>query len=125
MLAKYEYKCRSCEGRVRSDERGDRLDYPHANCDNRTLVRVFGFSHKPSMEPHWNNAVGAPVSSMHQFKELLKIKSEEATAQTGIEHRFAPLEWGDHQAFGATGEGIEESNRLREKRGMPLLPEIG
>ena len=106
--------------------------------DWRDFKRVFGFNHQPSMEPHFNTSVGKPISSMSQYRDALKLASEEAARESvyvtadgekvivpGIETNYTPLEWGDHQAFGATSEGIDASNRERSKLGIPLLPEIG
>jgi hypothetical protein len=103
----------------------------------RDFKRVFGFNHKPGMEEHLNQSVGKPISSMRQYRDELSRKSDEMgqdriyqTADgekvivPGIPVNYKPLEWGDHQAFGATNEGIDASNRERSKLGMPLLPEI-
>lgn len=105
--------------------------------DWREFKRVFGFNHKPGIEEHFNHSVGKPISSMSQYRDELKRKSAEMAQESvfvtadgekvivpGIETNYTPLEWGDHQAFGATNAGIHESNVERSKRGMPLLPEI-
>lgn len=105
--------------------------------DWRDFKRVFGFNHKPGMEEHFNHSVGKPVSNMRQYRDELKRKSAEMAQESvyvtadgekvivpGIETNYTPLEWGDHQAFGATNQGIHESNVARSKAGMPLLPEI-
>jgi hypothetical protein len=76
------------------------------------------------MQEHFNHSVMEPVSSMRGYTDILKRRSEEAFLHTGIEHDFKPLEWGDAQAFGATNEGIHESNVERSRIGAPLLPEI-
>lgn len=137
-MIQYEYKCFSCGAIRHSEERESNIFAMCRSCDSwKQHKRVWGFNYRPGMEPHYNRAVGAPVSSMKQFKDKLKAKSEEmAQPQTfetldgervtipGIETNYQPLEWGDHQAFGATNEGIEESNRIRAKNGDPLLPEI-
>lgn len=105
--------------------------------DWREFKRVFGFNHHPGMEEHFNKSVGKPISSMRQYRDELHRASDEMARESvyvtadgekvivpGIETNYTPLEWGDHQAFGATNAGIDESNRERSKRGMPLLPEI-
>lgn len=121
----YEYKCTNCGARTHSTQRGDRLAAMCRSCGHPgPLQRVWGFSHRPGMEEHLNSTTGLPVSSMRQFKDQLKAASDKATLETGIEHDYQPREWGDHAAFGATAEGIHESNLAREKQGMPLLPEI-
>lgn len=120
----YEYKCPQCNTRVPSTERGDRLQQICRGCGNTPLHRVFGFTAPAMMQEHFNNTLGRNVHGMRDFTEGLKLASERATLETGIEHNYKPLEWGDHQAFGASNEGIHESNVLRSKKGLPLLPEI-
>ena len=121
----YTYRCPDCGTETTSTQRGSRLRRVCTGCGStRPLKRVFGFSYKPAMQEHFNNAVGKPVSSMAQFTDELKRQSETASLTTGIEHNYKPLEWGDHEAFGVTNEGIEESNAVRAKQGDPLLPEI-
>jgi putative FmdB family regulatory protein len=133
----YEYRCPDCNSRSVSETRADRLDGMCPRCGPRTHRRVFGFNHKPGMEQHWNTTVGQPISSMTQFNDALKQASEAAAREQivytadgepvripGVESNFQPLEWGDHAAFGATGDGIAESNSKRSKAGLPLLPEI-
>lgn len=120
----YEYRCPQCGTTVPSARRGDRLQQICRGCGNTPLHRVFGFSAPAMVQEHYNNTLGRNVSGMRDFKEGLKIASDQATAETGIEHNYKPLEWGDHKAFGATAEGIHESNVVRSKMKMPLLPEI-
>ena len=122
----YTYRCGNCGAEVVSTQRGDRLARVCAGCGStEPLRRVFGFALKPAMAPHFNNALGRYVTSDRDFGDGLKRASETASITTGIEHDYKPLEWGDHAAFGATNEGIHESNIERSKRGAPLLPDIG
>ena len=122
----YTYRCPNCGHEEMSTQRGDRLNRVCAGCGSREpLRRVFGFSYREPMQPHFNNAVGRYVSSESDFGDELKRASETASMTSGIEHDYKPLEWGDHQAFGATNEGIHESNISRERQGAPLLPDIG
>lgn len=125
-MPSYEYKCpvATCDYTTTSETRTNRLQEACPRCNYSPLHRVFGFAHKPAMQEHFNNTVGKPVSSMRQFNDELKRKSDEATKYTGMEHRYAPLEYGDAAAFGATNEGIHESNVERSRLGMPLLPEV-
>lgn len=121
----YEYKCPRCYHRVTSTQRGDRLAARCSKCgDGGPLHRVFSVNMKPMMHEHFNDTLGAPISDFNRFKTELRIKGEKATEETGIEHRYAPVEWGDAAAVGATNEGIHESNVERSRRGEPLLPEV-
>jgi hypothetical protein len=76
------------------------------------------------MHEHFNHTLGKPVSDMNQFTRELRVAGEAAEERTGIPHRYAPVEYGDAAAVGATGEGIYESNVERSRRGEPLLPTI-
>lgn len=120
----YEYKCPDCDAREVTTTRGNRLDRICRGCANPgPLRRVFGFSFPPMMHEHFNQSVGKPISSMRQYKDELKVKSEEATLRTGIEHRYVPKDM-DPASVDVTSEGIHESNLAREKQGEPLLPEV-
>lgn len=121
----YTYRCPECRSTVTSTSRGNTLDVICACCGAQsTHRRVFGFNMKPMMHEHFNRTVGKPISDMRQFERELKKQSDLATETTGVEHRYVPVEAGDHAAVGATSEGIDESNRIRSMRGEPLLPVI-
>jgi hypothetical protein len=119
----YEYKCRGC-GLIESTtrHRGDRM----GDCTNRgcsgSLTRLFSVSVQRPMHEHWNPTVNAPVSSNAQFDNLMKMKSDEATERTGIEHRFVRHDPADSKALGVTTQGLDESNKVRRAQGMPELP---
>lgn len=123
----YEYKCLDCDNHVTSQTRGDKLEAWCPHCPDDKLhwfQRVWSISVKPMMHEHFNHTLGKPIGDMNRFATELRIAGEKAEEQTGIPHRYAPLEYGDHEAFGATGEGIYESNVDRSRRGEPLLPLI-
>lgn len=120
----YTYRCPNCGAENYSTHNADGVRDPCRLCRHVGLRRIYGFNFKPAMQEHFNQTVGKPVSSMRKFTDELKRASDQASIETGMEHRYAPLEYGDHQAFGATNEGIEESNRKRAAAGHPLLPEI-
>lgn len=143
-MPRYEYRCpdhRDVRDNIMclADDRPDTLRCYCDFCqDWRDFKRVYGFNHKPGMEEHFNHTVHQPISSMRQFTDALH-RAEEAAAQPtiaytadgekvslpGRESRYRALEWGDHAAFGATNEGIYESNVERSRIGAPLLPDIG
>jgi len=69
------------------------------------------------MEEHWNGTVNMPIRSEAQFKEQLKVRSEELSSYTGVEQRLEMLE--PEQAMqGVTAEGLDSTNRQRVKRGL-------
>ncbi len=102
-MAMYEYRCQGCGRKVMSDERGDQVV---TRCCGQIGNRVWAFSVASVMQEHWNQTLGAPVSSMAGFKEGLKIKSEEASERTGIDHNFQPVDLTDTRGLGVTEEGL-------------------
>ena len=65
-------------------------------------------------EPHFNDTVGGPVTSMRDFREKLAAKARENTLATGIEHDYMPTDPRDRAAFGITSDAVQEieaSNR--------------
>lgn len=79
---------------------------------------------KPMMHEHFNHSVGRSISDMRQYKEVLKRTSDEHAQALGLDVNYQPVDMGDAQSVKATGEGIYESNKLRDKRGEQLLREI-
>lgn len=122
----YEYKCPYCNYRVPSLERADKLHVEECpSCGfSGDYKRVFGFAMKPIMHEHFNRSVQKPISSMKQYADELKRKSDEESARDGMERRYVPVDLGDPGAIGVSNEGIHESNIERAKNGDPLLPEI-
>jgi hypothetical protein len=105
----YEYRCPTCRSTLTTTTRGDRFDASCARCgDPGPHVRVFSIRIEKPMQEHFNVSTGAPVSSMRQFREQLKIKGEEYTAQTGIEVNYQPVDVSDSRSLGVTSAGIED-----------------
>jgi hypothetical protein len=119
MRAIYEYKCRSCGTVETSDVRADSM----GECPNcfGYLTRLYSVSVAKSMPEHFNPTVGKHISSMRQFDDELKRKSDEYYLRTGIEAKFVSHDASDAAALGVTNEGIDASNRQRHKEGVPLL----
>lgn len=121
----YAYKCTACNWPLDSTERADRISRMCIPCSApRVFRRVFQVRFEGVMQEHFNNSIGKPISCPRQFERELRDAGDLATQQTGIEHRYAPCDLNDKAALGVDGRGIDESNRLREKRGAPLLPDI-
>lgn len=105
----YLYRCPECDTEHLDHRRGDRLPLACASCGHPgPLHRRFAISTHRPMQEHWNQSVNAPVSSMRDFAEKLKIRGEEYTARTGIESRFVPIDPADTRALGVTTQGIED-----------------
>lgn len=100
----YEYVCP--EGHVQdvqlsSDERDRYLGEPclmvrkvgtRSELCREPLRRKFSFSAPPMMHEHYNPTVGKVVSDMKQFRSDLSRASDEATAKTGIPHKYEPVD---------------------------------
>jgi hypothetical protein len=50
------------------------------------------------MEAHFNPAVGRHVSNGRDFRDALKRASDEASENTGMEHRYVPIDMRDRDA---------------------------
>lgn len=114
----FEYKCPGCGDRHLSHVRGDRLPLVCAHCgDPGPFRRVFSIRIERPMQEHFNVTTGAPVSSMRDFREQLKIKGEQYTADTGIEVNYQPTDISDAKSLGVTSQGIEDK---LERRGLSV-----
>ena len=120
----YSYICNQC-GREAVDDNFSPLGQPLARrcvCGGvlrRSVGRVsiarsgdFGF------EPHFNDAVGAPVTSMRDFREQLAAKARANTEATGIEHHYTPVDPRDRDAFGIRPTDVEMNEAVN--RGVRL-----
>lgn len=126
---RWDYKCTDCGLLVEMDFNEatfvGQCDSVECEFETRLFKKVFRApTIKPMMHEHFNSAVGKPISDMRKFKSELSRQSDEQSEQRGMDIKYAPLEYGDHQAFKATGEGIYESNVIRSRKGEVLLPEI-
>ncbi len=114
---RYEYKCPTCDSRLITGARGDRLDAECTHCgDPGPHVRVFSISvHRPLAE-HWNETVQAPVRGMDGFKRALKKRGDEYGERTGIQVNYQPLDMSDRKAVGVTDD---VDRMIEEKRTTP------
>lgn len=124
----YMYKCKA-EGCGWADEYvcpsnlKDRLDddvKTHHFIDTGCfgpIIPVYQISHPKPMQEHFNPSVGKHISSMQEFREELKVASDEATARTGIVHNFEPIDHREREALGVTEQGLDETERRRRAKG--------
>lgn len=121
----YAYQCRTCRYTVDASERGDSLGpcpgLPGAGGCTGELTRLFVIRTNAVMQEHYNPTTNTVISSDRQFSEELKRQSEIASARTGMEHRFEPVDPTDKKALGVTDEGIDASNRIRREQGLPTF----
>lgn len=132
-MAVYEFRCKECgadysvEGLVskewmeRNIARGGTCGWPVDGqfCEGR-IVRVFSFSLKPSMPPHYNTSLGSAVTGERQLNDGFKRLSDEATERTGLEHRFVAVDPRDKERLGVTSEGLAATYDRRRALGMAV-----
>jgi len=106
----YEHRCRDCGLRFISSSRDPEEECN--NCQSRNTHRLFSFNPITSFQPHYSTALGRYVSTRQDFMDGLARASEHATAVTGIEHNYRPIDWQDREAFGATEEGMDSYYRV-------------
>lgn len=87
-------------------------------CDGTMRRCVSQVNVMPGMQPHWNAAVGRPISSDAQFRSELSRKSDELSERTGADHKFVPVDMNDKKALGVTDEGLDTTARRRRESGM-------
>lgn len=114
----YGYKCRTCGHTEDSTVRANMIG--PCGCGG-WLTRKYQFVVEPVMQEHFNRAVGMPISSMRQFKRELDRVSDEYSARTGMDTKFAPIDYADTKACGVTGDGLDAMNRRRHAEGKPEL----
>lgn len=95
-MIQYEYYCLECRTAYFSDVRANRLDGHCGTCDRETTwQRIWGVSHHKGVGEHWNHSLGKPIQNKRHLKSELSKASDEATARTGVEHRFVPIDLRD------------------------------
>ena len=115
----YAYRCRSCGATADSTTRGDIL----AQCECGGLMNR-DYSHirfDKVMQAGYNQTLGKEVSSIAKFKQELRRESDIRSNQLGMDHQFEMVDPHDKVALGVTDEGIDASNRIRAKQGLPTF----
>lgn len=128
-MPQYEYKCKECSSRTSIACTISQYDDLWAGkslmcdaCMSGELARIYTVPPiRHALEGHYNLAAGQYVSGERELKDVFKRRSDEATARTGIEHRFVPVDMRD-PALGDHHEGLEETNKKRHDAGLPTVP---
>jgi hypothetical protein len=112
----YDYLCRSC-GYATNDELFLRVGEAHPGacpmCHGvlvRAVCRVSisrGMDWGGTFQPHFNQTVGQPVTSLRDFHAKLAAKARENTEATGIEHTYVTTDPRDRDTHGITDEALE------------------
>ena len=117
----YAYRCSNCRAPELLDvPRGEHpSEFFCIQCKAGVQKRDYSSisTHRP-MPTHFNPTTGQEVGSMRQFKEQLKIKSDEYTARTGIEANFVPHDPSDTKSLKVTNEGLDSTNAARVAKGL-------
>jgi hypothetical protein len=91
-----------------------RTDIPPCPVCGNPASRNFSFNIATSVPEHFNHSVGGYVNNERELKEQIKIRSQEESERTGIEHNFEYLsrsDMADSAAHGVTEEGLEQTAR--------------
>lgn len=116
----YAYKCRTCGTEKDSTTRSDSIGpCSTADCGGE-FRRLFIIRTESQLPEHWNKTLNKPVSSHRQFDEELKRASVIASERTGMAHDFQRVDPTDKKALGVTDEGMDATNRMRRKKGLPV-----
>lgn len=95
----YEYRCGYC-GRLYETQEFRRIGEQLELCGENeryfcrgALIRIVSLPQVTPADaaPYFNHSVGQMVTSTRDFEEKLRIGSEKASEESGIEHRYVPL----------------------------------
>jgi len=75
------------------------------------MGRKYSIHTQSSFQPHYNTSVGRWVNTYNEFRDALKEKSDEASARTGIEANYVPVDMADQSAFGVNDDGMDSFHR--------------
>lgn len=105
----YEWKCKNCNRR-----RTLMRYFPDGtvfclHCTNTAMVRVYSFSVKPSLQPHFNHATNTYISSDTAFRNELRRQSDEMSERLNLPVNYQPVDMRDKEALGVTEEGLEST----------------
>lgn len=116
----YEWRCGECGTAYQSQRAlGDLAPPTCPTCNIPVRRRYSRIAVKQSMPEHFNSSTGAVVRNERQFRDQLKVQSEQATLRTGLEHNFVPHDPRDSkQELGVTEEGLEATYRRRRELGL-------
>ena len=89
----YSYKCQACQSGFQIvanvDEDRDVVWCPVCGCENvKRDYRRDNPKINPVWPDHFNPSVGKRIHSKRELSEALKLKSDEMSEKTGIEHSY-------------------------------------
>ena len=111
----YEFQCEDGH----RHELSTRQPYGPCFCGS-ILKRKFSFHIGQTIPGHFNHAVGKYVSNDREFRDALKVKSEEQSERLGIEHNYTYVDPADKQALGVTEEGLDSTHKQQRDLKMAV-----
>jgi hypothetical protein len=105
---------------LRGDVLAPQPSHDKTGC-NGLLKRLFIVRTEAMTHGHFNASLNTYVSGNRDFDEKLKRESERVSLYQGTEARFERVDPTDKKALGVTDQGLEESNRIRSKQGLPTF----
>lgn len=113
----YQFDCRTCDQILEvfaSMQVGAPPSVVCPDCSQTVTRRLFNIAVLTPFQEHFNHTVGKRVRSMAEFKGELNRASEAAEAQTGIPHRYVPVDGADS----AAAAGVERERGQTIGAGM-------
>lgn len=113
----YEWKC-AC-GELRQTLCAlDNISAPNCPTCGLVMDRKFSSFGVKVFKEHFNQSVGQYVTSDAQFRNELKVASDEASQRMGFDVNYQPLDPADTKAAcGVTDAGLEEQARRHRDLG--------
>jgi len=110
-MPSYPYRCRLCGDPylfVMSVTEHDHFGLRcHCGGELRRVWTVPYVLKAGFMETHFNHTTGSVVTNMADFREQLKIKSDQMSERLGFEQRLVPVDPDQPKALGVTPDGLE------------------
>lgn len=107
----YAFLCRQCG---RAHESPSRTITEPCPCGG-SYRRDFRFNRASTFVPHFNHSVGKYVHNQAEFNTELRRASDRATAATGAEHNYVPVDAAEVAKTRANDDGLyEQAKRHRD-----------
>lgn len=108
-MALYSFRCDSCGSTSSAWYPMSEGPQPHPHTGCGTFQRVWTVPAQPkSFQPHFNHSVGRYVNTMAEFNAALARGADEASARTGVEHRYRAADRDAAPDLGVTDNGTGE-----------------
>lgn len=115
----YQYRCPSCRHMFTTTSNTDIPPCPV--CKHQPTIRKYSFSVAKSFPAHFNTATGTYVNNEREFRDALKVSSEEASYRMNQEVNYQPLfpaDMAEASSHGVTEEGLYETHRVHHDEAL-------